>query len=70
MKWKSKTPPKTGDTRTFKAFALFPMELDNGTTVWLEWYFYTQRRQTINEGYDTYDKWITVAYTLTPISQP
>lgn len=66
MKWKSKKSPRTGDTRTFKAFALLPIWLDNGFTVWLEWYYYTQERQTINEGYDTYDKWITVRTTLTP----
>lgn len=39
MRWKTKPLPKHGDKKTVKRFALLPMELYGGTTVWLETYY-------------------------------
>lgn len=55
MKWKTTPLPSDGDVRTRTKFALFPVELDNGYTVWLEIY-------TVIERYYTFsfqsDKWM------------
>ena len=39
MKWKTSHKNIHGDKTTRKYFALFPTELDDGYTVWLESYF-------------------------------
>lgn len=40
MKWRTKPDwmPRHGDKKTVKRFALLPMVMDDGYTVWLEWY--------------------------------
>ena len=39
MKWKTvRKEPKEGDIRVKTKFALFPIEVNNGYTVWLETY--------------------------------
>lgn len=56
MRWK--TAPKTehGDTRTAQYFALWPTELSDGNTVWLEWYSVDEEYQVIYSDGTTYWK--------------
>lgn len=39
MKWKTKPDPKLGDIYRQINFAILPTELENGFTVWLEFYY-------------------------------
>jgi hypothetical protein len=38
MKWKTKKKYNLGEKIIIKRFALFPIKLDNGITIWLEFY--------------------------------
>lgn len=38
MKWKAKTCPTVGETRTVTKFAWYPLQLDCGSYIWLEKY--------------------------------
>lgn len=46
MRWKTFDGFKNGDTRVSKYFALFPVDLEDGYTVWLESYWAVERFDT------------------------
>lgn len=39
MRWKTRYGPRHGERQERKSFALFPVELSDGYTVWLEHYW-------------------------------
>ncbi len=45
MRWKSRliTTPHSGSLRYVRRFALWPVRLEGGTTIWLERYWQQQR---------------------------
>lgn len=62
MRWKT---PRLGEYRTFYRFAIFPVECDDGTKLWLEWYVLKQEYKRV--GFDrenftrTYCAWRDVS---------
>jgi len=62
MKWRTKYGPNNGERRVQKTFALFPAELDDGYTVWLESYWEEiewreHRYDSIASGWHTVKTW-------------
>jgi len=54
MRWKTDNGLKNGDRRKVKRFALFPIALDDGYTVWLEPYWAEEEWEVVyNDGYST-----------------
>lgn len=51
MKWKTKPKLHDGQKRSLERFAWLPVELTNGTTIWLEWYLDNQEVKRYNTGY-------------------
>lgn len=39
MRWKTEKRPQNGDSKIEKTFALWPIETDDGYTVWFEYYW-------------------------------
>lgn len=43
MKWKTAKRPKCNDERIGKYFAFLPVDIDDGNTVWLGWYYVPEK---------------------------
>lgn len=51
MRWRTPKRLREGDRRTLKYFAFTPQELDDGTTIWLE-FFWIEEELAVNENFD------------------
>lgn len=58
MRWKTWQPPADGTIETVKLFALFPVKLEDGYTVWLENYFADNVWH--DNKYDVTGHWLTL----------
>lgn len=62
MMWKTYQNPKPGTQQFRRMWALWPVALDNGYTVWLESYYVTEKWGP-GQGWDETGGWRTVALT-------
>jgi hypothetical protein len=51
MRWKTTRGYQQGDQRTVRYFALWPVNLDDGSTVWLERYYAVEQWQEFESDY-------------------
>jgi hypothetical protein len=68
MKWKI-DKLKNGTVRVFRYFALFPTELDDGYTVWLQFY-YSKKVWRDGGGTPYFSEWETVKTSVVHPDRP